>query len=103
MRKASIAFGTVALATAGSAVFGGVALAGNHCCNSHHNGHHSSNSHHSSGDQNSRGGDGVGGTATNNCLNVGIPILSGIGIGGSGDAGGAGCVASADGSGGNAY
>jgi hypothetical protein len=103
MRKASIAFGTIALATAGSAVFGGVALASCHDgCNSHHNSHHNDH-HHSSGDHNTRGGDGVGGDATNNCLNVGIPILSGLGVGGSGDAGGAGCVASADGSGGNAY
>lgn len=98
MRKASIAFGTIAAATAGSAVFGGVALAGCHeGCHSDHDGHHHSYSH------NTRGGDGVGGKATNNCLNVGIPILSGIGIGGQGAAGGAGCEANANGSGGDAY
>ncbi|HEY9415019.1 MAG TPA: hypothetical protein VIQ30_09700 [Pseudonocardia sp.] len=103
MRKASIAIGTIAAAAAGSAVFGGVALAGNHCCNSHHNGHHNGHSHSNSYDHNSRGGDGVGGDATNNCLNVGVPILSGIGIGGQGAAGGAGCEANANGRGGDAY
>ncbi len=96
MRKASIAIGTIAAATAGSAVFGGVALAGCHeGCHSHH--HHHANIH------NSRGGDGVGGDATNNCLNVGVPILSGIGIGGSGRANGASCTAIANGNGGDAY
>jgi hypothetical protein len=97
MRKASIAVGTIAAAAAGSAVFGGVALAGGHCCNSHHHNNHHSYNH------NTRGGDGVGGKATNNCLNVGVPILSGIGVGGQGGADGASCVASADGNGGNAY
>lgn len=40
---------------------------------------------------------GKGGTATNNCLNIGIPILSGLGIGGQGSATGAGCTATANG------
>jgi hypothetical protein len=87
MRKASVVAGTIAIATAGSAMFGGVALAWG--------GHHH---HHFD-----RGGNGVGGKATNNCLNVGIPILSGLGVAGSGDAKGATCDASADGSGGSAY
>jgi len=100
MRKASVVAGSIAAATAGSAILGGVALADCHHHNSHHNGHH--NGHHSS-DHNTRGGDGVGGNATNNCLNVGVPILSGLGIGGSGDADGASCTANANGTGGNAY
>jgi hypothetical protein len=98
MRKASIAIGTIAAATAGSAVFGGVALAGCHDgCHSHHHGHHHGSYHHT------RGGDAFGGEATNNCLNVGVPILSGDAIGGSGKAQGAGCYASANASGGDAY
>ncbi|HZS22069.1 MAG TPA: hypothetical protein VFA63_13940 [Pseudonocardiaceae bacterium] len=80
---------SVAAATTGSVIFGGVALA----CDHHHDHSHDS----------ARGGDGVGGEATNNCLNVGVPVLSGIGIGGSGEAEGATCTARADGSGGNAY
>jgi hypothetical protein len=48
------------------------------------------------------GGSGTGGTATNNCLNVGVPILSGIGIAGTGAASGASCLATANGTGGNA-
>ena len=63
----------------------------------HHNGHHHSYSH------NSRGGDAFGGKATNNCVNVGVPILSGDGIGGQGFANGASCSASADAYGGDAY
>lgn len=101
MHKASVTTGSVAVAAIGSLALGGIALASNCHHNSHHNGHH--NGHHHSYSHNTRGGDGVGGDATNNCLNVGVPILSGLGIGGSGDAGGAGCVASADGNGGNAY
>ena len=71
MRKTSVVAGTVAVAAAGSAVLGGVALAG--------------------------------GEATNNCLNVGIPILSGIGVAGQGQASGASCSATANGTGGSAY
>ncbi|MBA2322568.1 MAG: hypothetical protein H0V92_00595 [Pseudonocardiales bacterium] len=95
MQKRSVVAGSVAFATAGSAMFGGVALAGN--CDKSGGDDNSSYSH------NSYGGDGKGGTATNNCLNVGVPILSGIGILGQGDAGGASCNASADGTGGAAY
>jgi len=41
---------------------------------------------------------GNGGSATNNCVNVGIPILSGIGLlGGEGAASAASCSASANG------
>ncbi|HEY9415021.1 MAG TPA: hypothetical protein VIQ30_09710 [Pseudonocardia sp.] len=103
MRKASVTTGSVAVAAIGSLALGGIALAGNCHHNSHHNGHH--NGHHNSDsyDKNSRGGDGVGGNATNNCLNVGVPILSGLGIGGSGEADGASCVANANGTGGTAY
>lgn len=86
MRKASVVAGTLAVAAAGSATLGGVALAWD--------GHHSVLN---------RGGNGTGGKATNNCLNIGIPILSGIGLGGSGSATGATCNASADGKGGAAY
>ena len=92
MRKSTIAVGMLSLATAGSMTFvGGSALACGHGCWGGH--------HHSSID---RGGNGTGGTATNNCVNVGIPILSGIGIIGSGSATGASCNASANGTGGNA-
>lgn len=48
------------------------------------------------------GGSGTGGNAVNNCVNVGVPILSGIGVAGSGSASGASCGASANGVGGNA-
>jgi hypothetical protein len=96
MRKASIAIGAIAAAAAGSAVFGGVALAGCHDgCHSHHHHHH--------GDHNSRGGDAFGGDATNNCLNVGVPIASGNGILGQGEADGASCHASANAYGGDSY
>ncbi|MDQ2707536.1 MAG: hypothetical protein M3Z25_07810 [Actinomycetota bacterium] len=95
MQKRSVLVRSVAVATAGSAMFGGVALAGN--CYKSGGDDKSSYSH------NSEGGDGKGGTATNNCLNVGVPILSGIGILGQGKAGGASCNASADGNGGAAY
>lgn len=47
------------------------------------------------------GGNGTGGSATNNCLNVGVPILSGIGVAGTGSANAASCSASANGTGGN--
>jgi len=79
MRKSSLAT-LVAVAAAGSTLLGGVALAATDV-----------------------GGAGTGGTATNNCLNVGVPILSGIGIAGTGSATGASCSATANGSGGNAY
>jgi hypothetical protein len=79
MRKSSVVAAIVAAAATGSAMLGGVALA--------------------AGDT---GGSGAGGTATNNCLNVGIPILSGIGIAGQGAASGASCAATANGAGGNA-
>jgi hypothetical protein len=88
MRKASVVTGSIAVATLGSAVLGGVALAGGH---------------HYYSDDDSYGGEGKGGEATNNCLNVGIPILSGLGLGGSGDAEGATCDADASGTGGDAY
>lgn len=86
MRKASAVAGLLAVVTSGSMLLGGTALAWHH---------------HwwSDGD----GGNGKGGTATNNCINVGAPILSGVGLSGSGAAGGASCVASADGSGGSGY
>jgi hypothetical protein len=87
MRKASVVAASVAAATAGSAMLGGVALAWG--------GHHDSSI--------DRGGDGTGGKATNNCLNVGIPILSGNGVLGQGDAKGATCNATANGTGGSAY
>ncbi len=82
MSKTKIGAGVLAVASAGSAVLGGVALA--------------------SGDD-SFAGSGVGGAATNNCLNVGVDVLSGIGLGGSGAASGASCAAAANGTGGNAY
>ena len=46
------------------------------------------------------GGNGVGGTATNNCLNVGIDLLAGTGVAGQGTALAATCNATANGSGG---
>ncbi len=82
MRKSSIGVAILATAASGSAVLGGVALAT---------------------DGNSFAGSGTGGTATNNCLNVGVPVLSGIGLGGSGVASGASCAAAANGTGGSAY
>jgi hypothetical protein len=78
MRK-SIMAGVLSVATVGSLAFGGSALAWD-----------------------GGGGDGTGGVATNNCLNVGIPILSGIGIAGTGVASAASCAASANGTGGDA-
>jgi hypothetical protein len=78
MRKSSVVAAIVAVAAAGSAMLGGVALAED------------------------TGGSGTGGTATNNCLNVGVPILSGIGVAGQGTASGASCAATANGTGGNA-
>ena len=46
------------------------------------------------------GGSGAGGTATNNCVNVGVPILAGTGIAGQGTAVAAQCNATANGQGG---
>ncbi|MDQ2708275.1 MAG: hypothetical protein M3Z25_11820 [Actinomycetota bacterium] len=77
MNKVKIGASVLAVAAAGSAVLGGVALA-------------------------ATGGSGTGGTATNNCLNVGIPILSGIGVLGQGTSSGASCAATANGTGGSA-
>lgn len=85
MRKASIVAGSVAMAAAGSAIFGGVALAGHH-----------------HGDHNTKGGNGNGGDATNNCLNVGVGVLSGIGVAGDGDSREGTCKANANGTGGDA-
>jgi hypothetical protein len=84
MRKASVMGGMLAVVASGSMLLGGTALAHNH--------HH----HHSDG------GNGYGGKATNNCINVGVPIASGNGIFGSGHASGAHCYASANGYGGDA-
>ena len=97
MRKATIAAGLLSLATAGSVMFvGGTAFA---CGDSCGRAPSCCSSAPSGGDT---GGSGTGGKATNNCLNVGIPILSGIGIAGTGSASGASCDASANGTGGSA-
>ncbi|HJQ64913.1 MAG TPA: hypothetical protein VJ816_00980 [Gemmatimonadales bacterium] len=80
MRKAPVMAGLLAVVASGAMLMEGTAIAGHH--------------HH-------RGGNGYGGDATNNCINVGVPILSGIGIAGSGHASGARCRASANGNGGN--
>jgi hypothetical protein len=84
MKKTHAGIGVLAIAAAGSAALGGVALAG-------------------AGGVGDAGGAGKGGTATNNCLNVGVPILSGIGIAGTGKTSGASCDATANGTGGAAY
>ena len=76
MRKGFITSALLTLATVGSAVFGGVALAD---------------------------GSGKGGTATDNCLNVGVDVLAGIGVAGQGVADPATCGASANGTGGSTY
>ena len=47
------------------------------------------------------GGNGAGGTATNNCVNVGVPIASGTGIAGKGTANAASCDTQANGTGGD--
>jgi len=78
MRKSFIAAGVLSLATAGSVVLGGTALAWG-----------------------GEGGAGTGGSATNNCVNVGVPIIAGNGVLGQGTAVGAACNASANGTGGN--
>ena len=90
MRKISVPAGAIAVAAAGSMLLGGVALAAD--CDGPGGG--------SGGNQ---GGNGTGGKATNNCLNVGVPILSGIGVAGQGQVSGASCDASANGHGGSAY
>jgi len=80
MRKGFLASALMTAVTIGSAVFGGVALADEHA------------------------GSGVGGSATNNCLNVGVPaVLAGVGVAGEGAASGASCAATANGTGGGAY
>jgi hypothetical protein len=79
MSKTKVGVAIIATAAAGSAALSGVALATN------------------------VGGPGTGGTATNNCLNVGLDVLSGIGLGGTGVASGASCTATANGTGGGAY
>jgi hypothetical protein len=77
-RKAATA--AVAFATVGSTLFGGAALAGD-----------------GRDITNDGGAGGAGGTATNNCLNIGIPILSGLALGGTSSATGASCTATAPG------
>jgi len=79
MRKSFITAAVLGLATAGSVMLGGTAMAWD-------------------GDT---GGAGTGGTATNNCVNVGVPILSGIAIAGQASATGASCAATANGTGGH--
>jgi hypothetical protein len=81
MSKTKVGVAVVATAAAGSVALGGMAMAGT----------------------GNAGGNGTGGKATNNCLNVGIPILSGTGLLGQGTASGASCDATANGTGGNAY
>jgi hypothetical protein len=106
MGKASKTAVSVAIAAAGSMLFGGVALACVHHDGEHYNGGHEGHVSYTAyyrTDDNSHGGNGHGGHATNNCLNVGVPVLSGIGAGGQGGAHGASCNASANGRGGNAY
>ena len=101
MRKGSIIAGSVAVAAVGSTALGGIALAGNHYHADSKSGHSHSKHYKHGGSDYARGGD--GGKATNNCINVGIPVLSGIGVGGEGKATGASCSASADGGDAAAY
>lgn len=84
MTKTQIGAAALA-AVAGASALGGTALAG----------------YGGAGDSVATGG--KGGTATNNCLNIGLPILSGLGIGGQGSATGAQCNASANGGNASAY
>lgn len=79
-RKAAIS--AAAFATVGSALFGGAAMA--------------------SDIVNDGGAGGNGGTSTNNCLNVGVPVLSGIAVGGTASAVGAHCTSAANGGAGGA-
>jgi hypothetical protein len=81
MRKSFIAAAVLGLATGGSVMLGGTALAW---------------------DDEGSGGAGTGGSATNNCINVGVPLIAGNGVLGQGTAVGASCDASANGTGGNA-
>ena len=83
-RKAAIA--GVAFATVGSTLFGGVALA---------NDGKDGKDHHV--EVTNTGGAGGNGTATNNCLNIGIPLLSGIALGGTATVTGASCTATGTG------
>jgi hypothetical protein len=78
MTMTKIVAAVVSAAAMGSVALGGIALASD------------------------EGGSGTGGTATNNCLNVGVDLLAGIGVAGQGLASGASCLASANGTGGNA-
>lgn len=93
MRKSTIVVSSVAVAALGSTAFGGMALAGKHHCCEYKQSHSKGKSY--SDNDYARGGD--GGKATNNCINIGVPILSGIGVGGEGKSGGAGCTANANG------
>jgi len=81
MTKTKIGVAVLATAAAGSVALGGIALAG----------------------VGNAGGSGTGGAATNNCLNVGLDLISGLGVAGTGTATGASCAASANGAGGSAY
>jgi hypothetical protein len=77
-RKAAIA--AVAFATVGSTLFGGAALANDG----------------GAGDDITGGAGGAGGTATNNCLNLGLVPIA-LGIAGQADANRQTCTASAPG------
>jgi len=81
MSKANIGVAVLVAGAAGSVALGGVALAwvGN------------------------AGGAGTGGTSTNNCVPIGVNVLSGIGVAGTGAARAGSCDATANGTGGNAY
>ena len=78
MRKSFVAPALLALAVAGSTLMGGWALA-------------------------DTGGAGTGGSATNNCIPIGVNVLAGIGVAGHGSAAGGSCDASANGTGGSAH
>ncbi|MBV9313075.1 MAG: hypothetical protein JO100_04890 [Pseudonocardia sp.] len=79
MRKGRLTAALMILATVSVVVFGGVALAHN------------------------SGGGGKGGSATNDCVNVGVDLLAEIGLAGRGVANPATCSASANGTSGSAY
>jgi hypothetical protein len=83
MTKTQIGAAALAAAATGALALGGTALAG--------------------GGIDDVAVGGKGGTATNNCLNVGIPILSGLGIAGQGSGTGASCNATANGGNASAY
>ena len=80
MFKTKIAVAVLATAACGSVALGGIALAG-------------------IGDS---GGAGIGGTATDNCVPIGVNVLSGLGVIGQGTALAGTCAASAQGIGGHA-